>query len=106
MVDESFPWRSQPFKVKVINNTDKDQLVLRGSVLGVLRPLASRALAQKLGDDQLSNVHVLEPITGSKDGTDPDEEVFLNAIFDDMLGTDVSSYSPHSHKALAICCST
>ena len=88
VIDESFPWRSQPFKVKVINNTDKDQLVLRGSVLGVLRPLASRALAQKLGDDQLSNVHVLEPITGSKDGTDPDEEVFLNAIFDDMLGTD------------------
>ena len=52
VIDESFPWRSQPFKVKVINNTDKDQLVLRGSVLGVLQgrrekwrapPLASLA---------------------------------------------------------------
>ena len=43
--------------------------------MGVLRPLASRALAQKLGDDQLSNVHVLEPITGDKEGIDPEEEV-------------------------------
>ena len=27
VIDESFPWDSQPFKLKLINNTDKDKLV-------------------------------------------------------------------------------
>ena len=85
VIDESFPWRSQAFKIKLVNNTDKDKLVLKGSVLGVLRPLASRALAQKLGDEQLSDVHVLEPITGDIGNIDADEEVFLNTMFDDLI---------------------
>ena len=73
VIDNAFPWLTQPFRVRLTNDTGSDKLIMKNSVIGVLKPLLSKALAHKLADDQLSDVHVLEPL-GNNDLEEEDRK--------------------------------
>ena len=81
VIEDTFPWDHEPLRVRLINNDSMDRLVIKGSVIGLIKPLLSKALAKKLSHEQLSQIQVLESVEGINE---IDEEHALNLILGDM----------------------
>ena len=81
VIDEDFSWRHEPLRLTLINNGNDDKLIMRNTVISVLKPLTSRALARKLGDEMVTDFHILESLD---DAHDEEEEIMINALLDNF----------------------
>ena len=82
VIKDDFPWSTEALRITLVNEGPTVILVPRGSVLGRLKPLVSKALAAKLNLPKTEEIHLLGPIGD----VDPEEEEnFLNSIIGEKM---------------------
>ena len=84
VIDDTFPWHTQPLRIRLTNNTRNDKLLTKNTVIGTLKPLVSPALAKKLSDSQLSDVHIIK----LPDDDTQQEELFINSLIENLHGNE------------------
>ena len=75
VIESTFPWHNRDMTIRLVNSSNEDKLIMKGTKIGSLKPLMSQALADKLNDGMLAEIHVLQPVD-----TDCSDKELINMI--------------------------